>query len=335
MTRKILIAAPRGWCAGVDRAVEIVERSLELYGPPVYVRKQIVHNLHVIQGLEARGAVFVDTEDAVPEGSVCVLSAHGVSPAVHTNAAHRHLRVVDATCPLVTKVHVEARRFAKAGRTIFLIGHAGHEEVEGTAGEAPEKVVVVERPADAATVSVPDPENVAYVTQTTLAVDDTVEVIEALRQRFPAMVGPRHDDICYASQNRQTAVKALAARSDLVLIVGSANSSNSNRLVEVSIEAGTPSHLIADESSIQASWLQGAEVVGVSSGASTPEVLVDRVIAFLAQEGYGDVEEVRTATEDVRFSLPAGLVGAGRTGASPARSGATDCGPGCRVGETA
>ncbi len=307
MARKVLIAAPRGWCAGVERAVEIVERTLARYGPPVYVRKQIVHNLHVVRSLEGKGAVFVDSEDDVPEGAVCVLSAHGVSPAVHTNAARRHLKVVDATCPLVTKVHVEAQRFAKSGRTIFLIGHPGHEEIEGTSGEAPDQIVVVEGPGDVDSVAAGDPEKVAYLTQTTLAVDDTVEVIEALRQRFPAIVGPRHDDICYASQNRQEAVKALAARSDLVFIVGSENSSNSNRLVEVAREAGTEAHLISDETSIDQRWTVEAEVIGVSSGASTPDVLVERVVAYLNERGYGDVEEVTVTTEGVHFPLPAGL----------------------------
>ena len=307
MARKVLIAAPRGWCAGVERAVEIVERSLARYGPPVYVRKQIVHNLHVVRGLEAKGAVFVDSEDDVPEGAVCVLSAHGVSPAVHSNAARRHLKVVDATCPLVAKVHVEARRFAKAGRTIFLIGHANHEEIEGTYGEAPAQTVVIERPEDIDAAGDVNPAAVAYLTQTTLAVDDTAEVVEALRQRFPAMVGPRHDDICYASQNRQEAVKALAARSDLVFIVGSENSSNSNRLVEVAREAGTEAHLISDETSIDPCWTAEAEVIGVSSGASTPDVLVQRVVAYLNDRGFGDVEEVTVTTEGVHFPLPAGL----------------------------
>jgi len=305
--KKILLASPRGWCAGVERAVEIVERTLARYGPPVYVRKQIVHNLHVVRSLEGKGAVFVDSEDDVPEGAVCVLSAHGVSPTVHTNAARRHLKVVDATCPLVTKVHVEAQRFAKTGRTIFLIGHPGHEEIEGTSGEAPDQIAVVEGPGDVDSVAAGDPEKVASLTQTTLAVDDTVEVIEALRQRFPAIVGPRHDDICYASQNRQEAVKALAARSDLVFIVGSENSSNSNRLVEVAREAGTEAHLISDETSIDQRWTVEAEVIGVSSGASTPDVLVERVVAYLNERGYGDVEEVTVTTEGVHFPLPAGL----------------------------
>ena len=307
MARKVLIAAPRGWCAGVERAVEIVERSLARHGAPVYVRKQIVHNLHVVRGLEEKGAIFVESEEEVPEGAVCVLSAHGVSPAVYENAGRRHLRVVDATCPLVTKVHVEAQRFARGGRTIFLIGHAGHEEIEGTSGEAPDQIVVVEGPDDVDSVAAADPEKVAYLTQTTLAVDDTVEVIEALRRRFPAMVGPRHDDICYASQNRQEAVKALAARSDLVFIVGSENSSNSNRLVEVAREAGTEAHLISDETSIDSRWTAEAEVIGVSSGASTPDVLVERVVAYLNDRGYGDVEEVTVTTEGVHFPLPAGV----------------------------
>jgi len=307
--RKVLVATPRGWCAGVERAVEIVERTLDQHGPPVYVRKQIVHNLHVVHDLEAKGAVFVESEEEVPEGAICVFSAHGVSPAVHANAARRGLRVVDATCPLVTKVHVEAQRFARGGRTIFLIGHARHEEIEGTSGEAPDRIVIVEGTEDveAVAAAAPDPERVAYLTQTTLAVDDTVEVVEALRERFPALVGPRHDDICYASQNRQEAVKALAARSDLVLIVGSQNSSNSNRLVEVARESGTASYLVAEETSVDVEWIARAEVVGVSSGASTPEVLVERVIAFLDDHGFTDVEELNVATENVHFPLPPGL----------------------------
>jgi 4-hydroxy-3-methylbut-2-enyl diphosphate reductase len=291
----------------VERAVEIVERALDRHGPPVFVRKQIVHNLHVVRGLESRGAVFVESEDEVPEGAICVLSAHGVSPAVHENARRRHLQVVDATCPLVTKVHVEARRFAASGRTIFLIGHAGHEEIEGTSGEAPDQIVVVEGPEDVDTTVAADPDRVAYLTQTTLAVDDTVEVVEALRKRFPAMVGPRHDDICYASQNRQEAVKALAGRADVVLIVGSENSSNSNRLVEVAREAGSPAYLISDETSVDAAWIEEAEVVGLSSGASTPDVLVERVVAFLTERGYSEVEELSVASESVHFPLPPGL----------------------------
>jgi (E)-4-hydroxy-3-methyl-but-2-enyl pyrophosphate reductase len=307
MARKILIAAPRGWCAGVERAVEIVERTLAHHGPPVYVRKQIVHNLHVVRSLEEKGAVFVESEDDVPEGAVCVFSAHGVSPAVRDNAARRGLRVVDATCPLVTKVHVEARRFARGGRTILLIGHAGHEEIEGTAGEASGRTIVIEGLGDVEGADVPDPSAVAYLTQTTLAVDDTLEVVAALRERFPEMVGPHRDDICYASQNRQAAVKALAARSDVVLIVGSANSSNANRLVEVAREAGARSWLVDDEGSLADSWIEGAEVVGVSSGASTPEILVERVVSALRARGYGTVEEVAVAAEDVVFPLPSGL----------------------------
>jgi 4-hydroxy-3-methylbut-2-enyl diphosphate reductase len=305
--RRILIAVPRGWCAGVERAVEIVERTLLRYGAPVYVRKQIVHNLHVVRALEGKGAVFVDSENDVPGGSVCVLSAHGVSPAVHHNAARRGLRVVDATCPLVAKVHVEARRFAAGGKTIFLIGHASHEEIEGTYGEAPAQTIVIERPEDIDAAGAVDPAAVAYLTQTTLAVDDTAEVVEALRQRFPRLAGPRLDDICYASQNRQLAVKALAARSDIVLIVGSDNSSNANRLVEVAREAGAPAWLIEDECGIEAPWLDGTAVVGVSSGASTPGVLVERVVAWLRDRGYDGVEELAVATEDVHFPLPAGL----------------------------
>ena len=305
--RKVLVASPRGWCAGVERAVEIVERTLRRYGAPVYVRKQIVHNLHVVRSLEGKGAIFVESEDDVPEGSVCVLSAHGVAPAVHRNAARRGLSVVDATCPLVAKVHVEARRFAASGKTIFLIGHASHEEVEGTYGEAPTQTIVIERPEDIDVAGDVDPAAVAYLTQTTLAVDDTAEVVEALRKRFPRLAGPRLDDICYASQNRQLAVKALAARSDVVLIVGSDNSSNANRLVEVAREAGAPAWLIEDERSIEVPWLDGTTVVGVSSGASTPDVLVERVVTWLQGRGYAAVEELAVATEHVHFPLPAGL----------------------------
>jgi 4-hydroxy-3-methylbut-2-enyl diphosphate reductase len=305
--KKVLLASPRGWCAGVERAVEIVERSLHRYGPPVYVRKQIVHNLHVVRALEGKGAIFVDSEDDVPEGSICVLSAHGVAPSVHANAARRGLGVVDATCPLVAKVHVEARRFAAGGKTIFLIGHANHEEIEGTYGEAPAQTIVIERPEDIDAAGPVDPSRVAYLTQTTLAVDDTAEVVEALRKRFPGLAGPRLDDICYASQNRQLAVKALAARSDLVLIVGSGNSSNANRLVEVAHEAGAPAWLVEDERSIEVPWLEGTTVVGVSSGASTPDVLVERVVSWLQARGYAAVEELPVTTEDVHFPLPAGL----------------------------
>jgi (E)-4-hydroxy-3-methyl-but-2-enyl pyrophosphate reductase len=307
VAKKILIAAPRGWCAGVDRAVEIVERALKLHGPPVYVRKQIVHNMHVVRELEGKGAIFVESEQEVPEGSVCVLSAHGVAPAVYANAQARNLRVIDATCPLVTKVHVEARRFAKQGKTIFLIGHAGHEEVEGTFGQAPERTRVVERPEQVAELAVEDSDNVAFVSQTTLAVDDTKDVVNALRAKFPKISSATKDDICYASQNRQNAVKKVASMADLVLVVGSANSSNSNRLVEVAREQGSASYLVEDESGIDPAWIEQAEVIGISSGASTPEVLVDRVVDFLASQGIVEVEEIRVATESVRFPLPTGV----------------------------
>jgi 4-hydroxy-3-methylbut-2-enyl diphosphate reductase len=305
--KKILIAAPRGWCAGVDRAVEVVERALELHGPPVYVRKQIVHNMHVVRELEGKGAIFVESEEDVPQGSVCVLSAHGVAPTVYANARARNLTVIDATCPLVTKVHVEARRFAKQGKAIFLIGHAGHEEVEGTYGQAPERTRVVERPEQVADLDVDDPDNVAFVSQTTLAVDDTKDVVNALKARFPKISSATKDDICYASQNRQNAVKKVAGMADLVLVVGSANSSNSNRLVEVAREQGSASYLVEDESGIDPAWIEQAEVIGIASGASTPEVLVDRVVDFLATQGIVEVEEIRVATESVRFPLPAGV----------------------------
>ncbi len=307
MTKKILVAAPRGWCAGVERAVDIVERALKLNGPPIYVRKQIVHNLHVVRRLEAKGVIFVESEEEVPPGSVCVLSAHGVAPSVYENARARDLRLIDATCPLVTKVHVEARRFAKKGKTIFLIGHEGHEEVVGTSGQAPDRIVVVERPQDVARVEIADTENVAYISQTTLAVDDTLDVVAALRERFPAIARPTKDDICYASQNRQSAVKEMARRSDLVLVVGSRNSSNSNRLVEVAREEGVASFLIEDETGIDPSWIESADVIGISSGASTPEVLVERVVSYLAGQGIVQVEEVRVATEGVHFPLPAAV----------------------------
>jgi 4-hydroxy-3-methylbut-2-enyl diphosphate reductase len=298
MSKKILLASPRGWCAGVDRAVEIVEQALETHGRPVYVRKQIVHNLHVVQELEARGAIFVESEEEVPEGAVCVFSAHGVSPAVHENARRRNL-------------HVEARRFAKADRTIFLIGHEGHEEVEGTSGVAPERTIVIESPEDVDKVEVNDPENVSYVSQTTLAVDDAMKVVEALRRRFPTITGPTRNDICYASQNRQEAVKAIAAEADVVFVVGSENSSNSNRLVEVAREEGAEAHLVQDETSLRGSWLAEASVAGVSSGASTPEVLVERVLEFLHENGFSDTEEVAVAEENVRFPLPVIALGTG------------------------
>ncbi len=307
MAKKIFIAAPRGWCAGVDRAVEIVEKALAKHGSPVYVRKQIVHNLHVVRGLEARGAIFVDSEEEIPEGSVCVLSAHGSAPTVYANARNRNLTLIDATCPLVTKVHVEAQRFSKQGKTIVLIGHNGHEEVDGTFGQAPDRTIVVQNAQEAAALEVKDPENLAFVSQTTLSVDESQSVVGALRKRFPLIVGPTKDDICYASQNRQVAVRKIAAMSDLVLVVGSVNSSNSNRLVEVAREAGAESYLVENEAGIDQEWIDRAETIGISSGASTPEVLVDRVIDHLASQGIVEFEEVRVATEDIRFPLPASV----------------------------
>jgi 4-hydroxy-3-methylbut-2-enyl diphosphate reductase len=307
MAKKILIAAPRGWCAGVDRAVEIVEKALEKHGSPVYVRKQIVHNLHVVRGLEARGAIFVDSEEEIPEGSVCVLSAHGSAPTVYANARNRNLTLIDATCPLVTKVHVEAQRFSKQGKTIVLIGHTGHEEVDGTFGQAPDRTIVVQNAEEAAALQVDNPENLAFVSQTTLSVDESQSVVGALRKKFPLIVGPTKDDICYASQNRQVAVRKIAGMSDLVLVVGSTNSSNSNRMVEVAREAGAESYLVENEDGIDQAWIDRAETIGISSGASTPEVLVDRVIAHLASQGIVELEEVRVATEDIRFPLPASV----------------------------
>jgi 4-hydroxy-3-methylbut-2-enyl diphosphate reductase len=305
--KKIVLAAPRGYCAGVERAVDTVEQALSHHGPPVYVRKQIVHNLHVVRDLEAKGAVFVEDEAEVPEGALVVLSAHGVAPEVHANAAARRLAVIDATCPLVTKVHLEAQRFAREERTILLIGHAGHEEVVGTSGQAPERIVLVGTLEEAERVQVPDPDNVAYLTQTTLSVDETNEIIEVLRHRFPNIQGPPKDDICYATQNRQDAVKEIARRSDVVLVIGSRNSSNSRRLAEVAGEAGTPAHLVDDESEVDPAWLEGAEVVGVTSGASAPEWLVHRMVAWLGHRGATEVEEVRLRRENVHFSMPPGL----------------------------
>jgi 4-hydroxy-3-methylbut-2-en-1-yl diphosphate reductase len=300
----ILLAAPRGYCAGVDRAVQSVERALELYGAPVYVRKEIVHNKHVVEQLRARGAVFVDSETDVPEGATVVFSAHGVAPTVHTNALERQLHTIDATCPLVTKVHVEAKKFAAEGYTIVLVGHAGHEEVEGTMGEAPEHIVLIENEADVAELEVRDPEKVAYISQTTLSVDETNAIINRLRERFPAIVGPRTDDICYATTNRQAAVKQLARECDLVLVIGSRNSSNSNRLVEVAREHGSDSHLIDNELQVREEWLAGKRVVGITSGASAPEELVQRLVEFFKQRGTSDVRELEVVQEDVRFMLP-------------------------------
>jgi 4-hydroxy-3-methylbut-2-enyl diphosphate reductase len=302
--RRVLLAAPRGYCAGVDRAVQTVERALELYGAPVYVRKEIVHNKHVVEELSARGAIFVEEETEVPEGEMVVFSAHGVSPAVHENAASRELRTIDATCPLVTKVHVEARRFAADGYTIVLIGHEGHEEVEGTTGEAPANIVLVQTVDEVEALEVPDPERVAFITQTTLSVDETAEIIAALRSKFPAIVSPKSDDICYATTNRQIAVKQLAGECDLVLVIGSTNSSNSNRLVEVAREHGAASHLIDNHTQVREEWLDGVETVGITSGASAPEGLVEALVEFFRDRGADEVSELRTVDEDVRFMLP-------------------------------
>jgi 4-hydroxy-3-methylbut-2-enyl diphosphate reductase len=300
----LLLAAPRGYCAGVERAVEAVEKALELYGAPVYVRKEIVHNKHVVAQLRERGAVFVDSETEVPEDATVVFSAHGVAPSVHANAERRRLRTIDATCPLVTKVHVEAKKFAAEDYTIVLIGHHGHEEVEGTMGEAPEHIVLVESEEDVDRLEVRDPSRIAYITQTTLSVDETRSVINRLRQRFPEIVGPRTDDICYATTNRQAAVKQLARRCELVLVIGSRNSSNSNRLVEVARECGAESHLIDNERQVREEWLQGKERIGITSGASAPEELVQRLIDFFRARGTTEVEELDVIREDVRFMLP-------------------------------
>ena len=304
---RILLAWPRGYCAGVERAVDTVERALRIYGSPVYVRKQIVHNIHVVRDLESKGAVFVEDEGEIPEGAVVILSAHGVAPEVYRNAGSRRLSVIDATCPLVTKVHLEARRFARDGYTILLIGHEGHEEVVGTSGEAPDQVILVGSPAEARTVSVADPDRVSYLSQTTLSVDETNEVIDVLRERFPSIQGPPRDDICYATQNRQEAVKDLAKQSDVVLVIGSDNSSNSKRLVEVARMEGTPAHLLDDEGEILPEWLEGRETVGVTSGASAPEWLVERVVEHLKALGATSVEQLRTVEEHMVFSLPAGV----------------------------
>jgi 4-hydroxy-3-methylbut-2-enyl diphosphate reductase len=302
--KKLLLAAPRGYCAGVDRAVQTVELALERYGPPVYVRKEIVHNKHVVEQLRARGAIFVDQETEVPEGSVTVFSAHGVAPSVRVNAQARRLRTIDATCPLVTKVHVEARRFVADGYTVVLIGHDGHEEVEGTLGEAPEQIVLVQSEADVDVLEVADPQRVAFITQTTLAVDETLSIIERLRERFPAIVGPRIDDICYATTNRQAAVRQLATLCELVLVVGSRNSSNSQRLVEVARDSGARSHLIDNAGEVDEEWLEGVTTLGISSGASAPEELVQELVERFGKRGITDVSELEVTREDVRFMLP-------------------------------
>jgi 4-hydroxy-3-methylbut-2-enyl diphosphate reductase len=304
-TRKVLLARPRGYCAGVERAVQAVEVALEQFGAPVYVRKQIVHNTHVVRTLEEQGAIFVDETQEVPEGAVVVFSAHGVAPQVRDDARSRNLRTIDATCPLVTKVHSEARRFAAQGYDILLIGHDGHEEVVGTTGEAPASIHLVDGPEHSGSVEVKDPSRVAWLSQTTLSVDETQQTVAALRERFPQLLDPPSDDICYATQNRQAAVKQIAARTDVLIVVGSVNSSNSVRLVEVALDAGARSaYLVDDASAIDPAWLDGAEVVGVTSGASVPEDLVAGVLDQLARSGFGDVEEVEAVQERMVFALP-------------------------------
>ena len=301
---KLLLAAPRGYCAGVDRAVQTVQRALAIHGAPVYVRKEIVHNKHVVAQLAERGAIFVDEQTEVPEGAVCVFSAHGVAPSVRSGAAERGLQTIDATCPLVTKVHREAVRFAQEGYTVVLVGHDGHEEVEGTMGEAPEQIVLVQNEADVEDLEVDDPQRIAYITQTTLAVDETSAILDRLRERFPSIVGPRTDDICYATTNRQAAVKQMAASCDLMLVIGSRNSSNSVRLVEVARDCGTEAHLIDSARELQEEWLEGARVVGISSGASAPEELVSELVDAFRVRGVSDISEFDVVREDVRFMLP-------------------------------
>jgi 4-hydroxy-3-methylbut-2-enyl diphosphate reductase len=304
-TGRVLLAAPRGYCAGVDRAVIAVEKALETYGAPVYVRKQIVHNKHVVETLQDRGAIFVEETDEVPEGATVVFSAHGVAPVVHEQAAARQLKTIDATCPLVTKVHHEARRFASDDFDILLIGHEGHEEVVGTSGEAPDHVHLVDGPDDVANVIVRDPAKVAWLSQTTLSVDETLETVRRLRERFPALLDPPSDDICYATQNRQVAVKEIAAEADLMIVVGSTNSSNSVRLVEVAIESGARAGYLVDKASeLDDAWLEGVRTVGLTSGASVPEILVRGVLDWLAERGYTDVQEVVSAQESLLFALP-------------------------------
>lgn len=304
MVKRVLLASPRGFCAGVERAIETVERALELYGPPIYVRRQIVHNVHVVRDLEQRGAIFVESELDAPEGSTLVLSAHGVPPSVYAAAAARGLRTIDATCPLVTKVHVEARRYAAQGYTVILIGHADHEEVVGTRGEAPHAIRVVASVEEAEALDVPDPARVAYVTQTTLSVDETAEIVRVLQRRFPLLRGPRREDICYATTNRQQAVKDLAAEVDLMLVLGSSNSSNSQRLVEVARARGVDAYLIDDETEIEERWLERRETVGVTAGASAPERLVSRVCEWFRARGVTDIRPFGSIVEDVLFRLP-------------------------------
>ena len=307
MVKRVLLASPRGYCAGVERAVETVELALEHYGAPVYVRKQIVHNAHVVRELEERGAVFVDSEEEAPEGATIVFSAHGVAPSVHAHSAHLGHNTIDATCPLVTKVHVQARRYAADGYTVVLIGHAGHEEVVGTMGEAPESTVLVQSVAEAEALDLAPDTKIAYITQTTLSVDETADVITTLRRRFPQIYAPKKEDICYATSNRQWAVKEMAGEVDVMLVIGSANSSNSNRLVEVAEAAGVPAYLIDDETEIDEAWVVGAETVGVSSGASAPEKLVTRVCDWFRARGVDDIQAYRMVDEDVTFKLPVEL----------------------------
>ena len=303
--KKVLLAAPRGYCAGVDRAVVTVEKALDLYGPPVYVRKEIVHNKYVVEALIARGAIFVDEVEEIPEGSTVVFSAHGVAPVVHEQSLQRNLKTIDATCPLVTKVHSEARRFANEGYQILLIGHEGHEEVVGTMGEAPDVMTLVEHPDEAATVEVENADKLIWLSQTTLSVDETIQTVDALKARFPQLISPPSDDICYATQNRQAAVKVIAPKCDVVIVVGSGNSSNSVRLVEVALEAGARTAYRVDYArELEPEWFADAAVVGVTSGASVPEILVDEVLDWLAQRGFGDVDEVETAEETLVFALP-------------------------------
>ncbi len=314
---QLVLAAPRGYCAGVDRAVQTVEHALRIHGAPVYVRKEIVHNKHVVEQLRERGAIFVEEHTEVPEGAVCVFSAHGVAPSVREGARERSLHTIDATCPLVTKVHREAVRFAQEGYTIVLVGHDGHEEVEGTMGEAPERIMLVQSAEDVERLEIEDPQRVAYITQTTLAVDETSAILERLRERFPAIVGPRTDDICYATTNRQAAVKQMAPSCDLLLVIGSRNSSNSVRLVEVARESGTEAHLIDNVGEVREEWLQGRRVVGISSGASAPENLVAELVDFFRERGVREISEFDVVREDVRFMLPKQIreaVGAGEPG---------------------
>ncbi|MFX4294942.1 4-hydroxy-3-methylbut-2-enyl diphosphate reductase [Streptomyces bohaiensis] len=303
--RRVLLAAPRGYCAGVDRAVIAVEQALEQYGPPIYVRHEIVHNKYVVKTLEKKGAIFVEQTDEVPQGEIVIFSAHGVAPEVHREAERGKLATIDATCPLVTKVHKEAIRFAKDDYDILLIGHEGHEEVIGTSGEAPEHIQLVDGPGDVAGVEVRDESKVVWLSQTTLSVDETMETVGALKEKFPNLISPPSDDICYATQNRQTAIKQIAADSDLVLVVGSKNSSNSVRMVEVALGAGAGAgHLVDNAGEIDESWLEGVTTVGLSSGASVPDVLVEGVLEWLAERGFGDVEVVQPMQESIQFSLP-------------------------------